>query len=124
MRSVAKYFADIRVWYAITGIIISIAAHEAFHILAHMGNIEKISFFPNIFTVVEITTTAPGVLPYEIEEAITYTINIVILLLTIIDIYAISDSRDNRSVKDIVNSTPNIARKSPANIRTRAKKIK
>ena len=32
---VAKYFADIRVWYANLALLLSIAAHEAFHILAH-----------------------------------------------------------------------------------------
>lgn len=104
MRTLGKYLSDVRVWYGLTGIIISIIAHEAFHLAAHMGNIEKISIFPNIFTVVEITETAPGVLPHDIEEAIAYSITILILLLTIIDVYAISDSRDTRSVNQIINN--------------------
>lgn len=99
-----KWLKDIRVWYAFVGILISIAAHEAFHLAAHMGNIEKVTIFPNIFTIVEITETSPGVLTHDAEEAIAYTITVLILLLTIIDVFAISDSRDNRTVSQILDS--------------------
>ena len=104
MRTITKYLTDIRVWYALVGIIISIAAHEAFHLAAHMGNIQKISIFPNAFTIVEITETSPGVLTHDAEEAIAYTITALILLLTIIDVFAISDSRDKRTVSQILDS--------------------
>lgn len=104
MRTITKYLTDIRVWYALAGIIISIAAHEAFHLAAHMGNIEKVTIFPNIFTIVEITETSPGVLTHDAEETIAYTITVLILLLTIIDVFAISDSRDKRTVSQILDS--------------------
>ena len=98
MHTLRKLLTDIRIWYGLVGVIISIAAHELFHIAAHIGNIEKIEFFPNFSTIVEISVSKPGLLSHDMEEVIAYTITVLILLLTIIDVYAINDSRDKRTV--------------------------
>jgi len=102
MRTVFKYLTDVRLWYALAGILISIAAHEAFHLAAHMGDIEKITVFPNALTIMEVTLISPGILPHDTEEAIAYSITVLILFLTIIDVFAISDSRDRRTVDQIL----------------------
>lgn len=102
MRKLRKLLTDIRLWYGLTGVVISIAAHELFHIAAHIGHIERIDFFPNLGTIVEISVNSPGLLPHDIEEMIAYVITVLILFLTIIDVYAIHDSRDKRSVNEIL----------------------
>jgi len=102
MRSVFKYLTDIRLWYGLAGLFISVAAHELFHMVAHIGHIQKIELFPNIYTMVELTVDSPSLLTHDVEEAIAYTITILILFLTIIDIFAITDSRDKRSVAEIL----------------------
>lgn len=102
MRAVLKYLVDIRVWYALTGVVLAIVAHEAFHIAAHIGHIQKIELFPNIYTIVELTVDTPTLLSHDVEEAIAYTITVLILFLTIIDLYAFSDSRDTRTSNEIL----------------------
>ena len=102
MNNLLKYLTDIRFWYALTGVLISIIGHELFHIAAHIGHIQSIELFPNIYTIVEITVDSPSLLTHDAEEAIAYAITILILFITVIDVFAINDSRDKRTVDEIL----------------------
>ena len=102
MNKILRYSTDVRFWYAFVGILMSIIAHELFHLAAHIGHIQTIEIFPNIFTIVEITVDSPALLTHDIEEVIAYTITVLILFITIIDVFAINDSRDRRSVDEIL----------------------
>lgn len=102
MKKFLKLLIDIRVWYLLFGLIISIVAHEAFHVMAHFGQIKDIELFPNFYTIVEMHLTAPGSLPINVEEAIAYTITVLILFITVIDVFEISDSRDKRTLDEIL----------------------
>jgi hypothetical protein len=92
VRNIILMLRDVRMWYMLAGITLSIVAHELFHIIMHIGHIESIHIFPNFFTIVEITTNQPGTTSLY-EELIAYSITAVILLITIIDVFAIHDSR-------------------------------
>lgn len=103
MQKAIKRLTDVRIWYCVAGLTVAVAAHEAFHIAAHIGHIEKIAIFPNAFTLVELTLDdAPRLLTHDAEEAIAYTITVLIVFLTIIDVFAITDSRDKRTTDQII----------------------
>lgn len=100
MKNVIKFFTDIRLWYLLFGLLVSIIAHEAFHVMAHFGQIKEIQLFPNFYTIVEMHLSAPGSLPIYVEEGIAYTITVLILFITVIDVFEISDSRDKRTLNE------------------------
>ena len=102
MRKLLKYLTDDRFWYAFVGIVLSVVAHELFHLAAHIGHIQSIELFPNLYTIMEISVDSPTLLTHDVEEFIAYTITVLILFITIIDVFAINDSRDRRSVDDIL----------------------
>ncbi len=95
-----QYLIDIRIWYTIFGVLMSLVAHELFHLLVHAGHIQKIEFFPTWYNIVSITVENESFLTKTAEEMIAYTITVLILFLTIIDVYAIHDSRDRRTVSE------------------------
>lgn len=101
MSKVIKFITDVRTWYAVIGIVISIIAHELFHIAAHIGDIQKIEIFPTFYTIVEVTVdNSPSALTHDAEELIAYTITVLILFLTVVDVFAITDSRDRRTSQE------------------------
>ena len=93
LQTALKYLTDIRVLYACVGIILSVVAHELFHIMMHFGNITKIEFFPDFFSIVTITSNVPAGYDFVAEEFVAYTITLIILLITCVDVVAIHDSR-------------------------------
>lgn len=101
-RRFIQYLIDIRIWYTMFGVLMSLVAHELFHLFVHAGHILKIEFFPTWFNIVSITVDNESFLTKTAEEAIAYAITILILLITIIDVYEIHDSRDRRSVHDTI----------------------
>lgn len=44
-HSFIRYLIDIRIWYTIFGVFMSLVAHELFHLLVHAGHIQRIEFF-------------------------------------------------------------------------------
>jgi len=92
-RGLFKHLIDIRVIYALVGIVLSVVAHELFHILMHFGNITKFEFFPDFFSVLTITSNVPDGYDFVAEEFVAYTITLIILLITCVDVVAIHDSR-------------------------------
>ena len=93
LRTILKRLTDIRVIYASVGIVLSVVAHELFHIMMHFGNITNIEFFPDFFSVVTITSNVPAGYDFVAEEFVAYTITLIILLITCVDVAAIHDSR-------------------------------
>lgn len=100
-RKASRILFNIRLVYLALGILASIIAHELFHILIHLGDIKSIQLFPNLHTVVEITTakSAPSSLT---EELFAYSITAAILFITVIDIFAIHDSRNHKDSRDVL----------------------
>lgn len=97
LSSFTKILFDIRVLYGLGGIFMSVVFHELFHILMHLDEIKQISLFPDSHAIVSITTTLSSGYSLNIEETIAYSITALVLLVTIIDVCAIHDSRDKKS---------------------------
>ena len=93
LSALFRRLTDIRVIYALTGIVLSVVAHELFHILMHFGNITKIEFFPDFYSVLTITSNVPPGYDFVAEEFVAYAITLIILLITCIDVAAIHDSK-------------------------------
>lgn len=93
IRIIFKAITDVRFLYALVGIVLSIVAHELFHVLVHAGNITKIEFFSDFYSIVTITSIVPRGYDFVAEEFIAYSISTVILFITFIDVVAIHDSR-------------------------------
>lgn len=96
---VGRFVFDVRVLYLIAGLIMSVVAHELVHVLMHLGSIDAIHFFPSFGTIIAIDVNyVPG---YDIgaEEDIAYAVTFLIQLITIIDVFAIHDSRDRRTAE-------------------------
>lgn len=93
---------DVRVLYGLAGILISIAAHEAVHVLFHAGEIESVSVLPDLYTLMAIDVSTVAGYSVITEESVAYTVTIAIIFLTIVDIYAIHDSRHDKHVRQIL----------------------
>lgn len=104
MRRVLKLLFDIRVLYGLGGIIMSIVAHEAFHVLMHLDSVSGITFFPNHHAIATVDVALEEGYNLALEEAIAYSITAVVLFVTVIDIFAIHDSRDARPPQQLVFS--------------------
>lgn len=100
-KKASRLLFDIRLVYLTLGILASIVAHELFHILMHVGEIKSIQLFPNLHTVIEITTTQPATGSLT-EELFAYGITAVILFITVIDIFAIHDSRSSKDSREVL----------------------
>ncbi len=106
LRVLRKVLLDVRVIYALCGFIISIVAHEVFHILMHLDTITGVTFFPNNHAIVTISTSLPADYNLDLEEGIAYAITALILFITVIDVFAIHDSRDRRTSRQTIFSRP------------------
>lgn len=98
VRGAGKYLIDIRVLYALTGIILSLLAHELVHVLMHFGDVHTVHILPDVTTIAALyVDTATG---YDMnsEELVAYAVSGLIQLITIIDVFAIHDSRDRKTI--------------------------
>ena len=77
--------------------------HEIFHIIVHWGHITEIGFFTSPHTAVEIISDDFNSSDAAFEETIAYGITIVTLLLTMMLVWEIHDSKDTRTYDQIVN---------------------
>lgn len=93
---------DLRVIVGICGILLSIAAHELFHIIVHWGEIDSVHIFPDTQAIVEVIFTPSTEYSLVVEEAFAYLITMVTLILTAMLIGDIHDARDERSVREAV----------------------
>ena len=100
MMRCVRVLLDVRAIYALCGIVCSVVAHELLHVFLHIGDISSVHIFPDWSTVVAIIVNAPTDFDVMQEEAFAYTISTAILFLTMIDVFAIHDSRSETSYRD------------------------
>ena len=102
VRSAKRYIFDVRVVYALVGIIASICAHELVHVAVNMGSIQAVHFFPSLDTIVAMDVNAASGYSVMNEEIIAYVVMVLVQFVVIIDVFAIHDSRDKKTIKQSV----------------------
>lgn len=102
VRLVGRYVFDIRVLYALTGIIVSIFAHELVHVLMHLGSINSVNFFPNLQTIVAMHVNFVEGYSVNMEEVVAYAVTVLIQFITVIDVLAIHDSRNKKTTEQLL----------------------
>ena len=90
------------IWIAIIGGLLSITLHELLHITLHIGQITGVHFFPNFYTVFEVTIDVPDGYDLAAEEFIAYLVTACVLLATAGAITRLYDRADTRSVQQIL----------------------
>lgn len=108
MRPRGRILFDSRVIVGGVGLILSVVLHELFHVLVHWGHITQFHLFPNPTTIIEITSITPAGYNPQYEEAIAYSITLLVLLATAAVIGKLHDAKDTRTFSQIV--FPNDAR--------------
>jgi hypothetical protein len=75
-----------KVWKLITiavvGGFLSIALHETFHVLMHLGHIQRLQLFPGNGNVFQVVATTPAGYNVMHEELIAYSITAIVLIAT------------------------------------------
>ena len=89
---------NLKVAVGICGVLLSIGAHELFHIMVHFGEIDSIHLFPDTQAIVEILFTPSADYNLPIEETIAYIITMITLILTAMLIGDIHDLREQKTV--------------------------
>lgn len=92
----------VQILIGLLGFTLSLVLHELFHILVHWNHIQHIDFFPNLLTVVQVDVMLPAGYDIEGEEIAAYGITLLVMILTVMAIYKIRDTDDNRSVGQIL----------------------
>ena len=92
-------------WIAIIGGLLSITLHELLHITLHIGQITRVNFFPNFYTVFEVTIDVPDGYDLAAEEFLAYLVSACVLLVTAATITYLYDKADTRSVQQILFPT-------------------
>lgn len=106
MKSVKKTRSDQYIWHKVVigliGLVLSVVLHELFHIGLHWGEIESIRFFQgsSIAEVIVLEHRDSDLLG---EEVAAYLITVLVILLTVIIIYRVSDATDTRTVQQIIS---------------------
>jgi len=93
---------NIQILVGILGIILSIVFHELFHVIVHWNHIQHVSLFPSFGTIVQIDVISPPGDDIPGEEFIAYGITLLVMLITVMIIYKIRDTNDNRSTGQIL----------------------
>lgn len=96
---------DVRVVVGMFGVLLSVIAHEFFHVAMHWYDIERIGVFPDRNTVMQVVFTPSHSYDLVAEEAVAYAITMVVLLLTAKLIAEIHDTRDTQSAGGYVLTT-------------------
>ena len=92
----------IQILIGLLGFMLSLILHELFHILVHWNHIQKLDFFPNMMTVVQVDVMLPAGYDIEGEEIAAYGITLLVMILTVMAIYKVRDTDDKRSVGQIL----------------------
>ena len=100
--SAGKCAFDVRVLYALTGLILSILAHELVHVVMHFGDINAVHILPNLSTIVALNLDSTRSYDLNSEELVAYTVSCLVQLITIIDVFAIHDSRSRKPVEKLI----------------------
>ena len=102
MNSILRLSRDVRILYALGGVLLSIVAHECVHALFHFGDISAIYLFPNAAAIVSLDLSSHATYDLTNEEMIAYAVTALIQLVTVIDVFAIHDSYDRRPLDYIL----------------------
>lgn len=97
-----RLLSDVRVWIGMFGLVMSIVAHELFHILVNWGRIAGIEFLADRHTLAIVVTETPPGYDVVFEEMMAYLITVAVLLLTIVLIWDINDMKDQRTVAETI----------------------
>jgi len=100
-RRTAALF-DLRVIVGICGVLLSIAAHELFHIIIHWGEISSIHIFPDTHAIVEVLFTPSANYDLSVEEIFAYLVTMAALMLTTMLIGDITDARSEKTVEQTI----------------------
>lgn len=100
-RRVAAIF-DLRWFIALAGMVMSVVMHELFHIIIHWGDIRGVHVFPDTEAIASVMIVPSGDYDLIFEEALAYLITMVTLLLTAKLVADLHDSRDTRSVREMI----------------------
>jgi len=84
------------------GLFLSVALHELVHVVAHWGHVTSVELLPDQHALVSITSATPHGYNPQLEEAIAYSVTMLILLVTIAVICTMKDKRDTRTVLQTV----------------------
>jgi hypothetical protein len=102
VRGAGRYVFDVRVLYALAGIIVSLCAHELVHVVMHFGDIHAVHLLPDTATIVGIYVGVSEGYDMNAEELIAYAVSGLIQLITIIDVFAIHDSYDRKTAEKLI----------------------
>lgn len=102
-RRVSAVFFDLRFIVACCGTVLSVVAHELFHIIVHWGEITDINLLPDSQAIVEVLFIPSADYDIVTEEALAYTVTMATLILTAMLVSDIHDARDSRTVLQIIS---------------------
>ena len=102
VRSAGKYTYDIRVLYALAGLLLSIFAHELVHVLVHFGDINAVHILPNLSTIVALNLDSAQGYDLNSEELVAYAASGLVQLITIVDVFAIHDSHSRKPIEKLI----------------------
>lgn len=93
----------IKIVIGLIGLTLSIVLHELFHVLMHLDQAPHIGLFPgHNGAVVEILVNLPQGYDLEGEEIAAYGITLLVMLITVMIIFKIHDSTDERTSAEIL----------------------
>ena len=102
VRGAGTCLFDVRVLYALTGLIVSIFAHELVHVLVHFGDINAVHILPDLSTIVALNLDSAQGYDLNSEELVAYAVSGLVQLITIIDVFAIHDSHSRKPIEKII----------------------
>lgn len=96
------YLIDLRIIILFLGLLLSIIMHELFHIVMHWDEINSISVFPDHNAIVTIFLSPSDEYDVMVEELFAYLITMITIILAIMLVGDINESRDNRSIRQLI----------------------
>ncbi len=107
----------LRVVVGMTGVVMSVLAHEAVHAALHVGNIAGVQFLPSSGTIMELTLRTPIVYDVRGEEAAAYLVTVIVLFVTAAVISRMHDSHVDQTVQQLIfNQEPTAQSLSPRDV--------
>ena len=83
------------------GLTMSVVLHELFHIFVHWGEIASVDLFPSRHAIVEIVLSSPREFNLLVEEAIAYSITLLVLLMTVVLVNKLQDRASEKSFSQL-----------------------
>lgn len=103
VRAASSYVFDVRVVYAIVGLLLSICAHELVHVLMHIDSIDTVHLFPDFETVLAMDVGVAAGNSIDTEEVLAYAVTALVQFVVVLDVFAIHDSRNKKTTTQILS---------------------